>query len=75
MGPGLSGTSPNLQKAKFAEFISLLKNSYALTSAPDSGAKYTVFVVFQPCISALLGCRRADDHFFNRLMPSTHSAE
>ena len=54
---------------------SLLKNSYALSSAPDSGAKYTVFVVFQPCISALLDCRRADHHFFNRLKPFTHSGE
>ena len=30
----------------FAEWVSLLKNPFAPTSAPGSGAEYSVFVAF-----------------------------
>src|SRR5215204_966739 len=39
------------------EEASLLKNPFALSSAPGSGAEYAVFVAFWPCFRALLDRR------------------
>jgi len=39
----------------FREFASVLKNSFPLYSARESGAEYTEFVVFWPSFRALLG--------------------
>jgi hypothetical protein len=51
----------------FAEAASLLKNSFALSSAPASGAEYAVLVVFRPCSGLSWTGERTDDYFFNRL--------
>jgi hypothetical protein len=45
----------------------VLKNSFALSSTPGSGAENAVFVVFWPCFRALLDTDRADNGFFNSL--------
>src|SRR5215218_8721750 len=39
---------------KFLVEVSLLKNSFALSPAPGSGAEYAVLVVSRPCFRALL---------------------
>src|SRR5215211_4489403 len=39
------------------EGVSVLKNSFALSCAPGSGAEYAVFVVFWACFRALLESR------------------
>src|SRR5215203_418373 len=38
---------------KFLVEVSLLKNSFALSPAPGSGAEYAVFVAFWPCFRIL----------------------
>jgi hypothetical protein len=57
------------------EGVSLLKNSFALPSAPGSGAENDVFVVFWPRFGPLLDIQLGDIDFFNTLKPSTHSGE
>ena len=50
-----------------AEAASLLKNSFALSSAPEAGAEYAVLVVFRPCSELSWTGERTDDYFLNRL--------
>jgi hypothetical protein len=66
---------PLLLRNKFREYPSLLKNPFALTSAPGLGAEYAVSVAFWARFRALLDRRPGRTYFFNRLTPSTHSAE
>jgi hypothetical protein len=52
-------TKGEVRKANFREHSSLLKNSFALVSAPGSGAENAGFVVFWACFEPLLD-RRPD---------------
>jgi hypothetical protein len=47
--------------ANFAGTASLLKNPFAPSYAPGSGAEYAVFVAFWPCFQALFN-RRPSRH-------------
>jgi hypothetical protein len=47
--------------ANFADTASLLKNPFAPSYAPGSGAEYAVFVAFWPCFQALFN-RRPSRH-------------
>src|SRR5215217_5729398 len=51
---------------KFLVEVSLLKNSFALSPAPGSGAEYAVLVVFRPCFWALLECRSGRQVLFQQ---------
>jgi hypothetical protein len=51
---GAVRTSENTQKTNFVERPSVLKNSFALFSALDSGPENANFVVFWPCSGRLL---------------------
>src|SRR5215216_4862330 len=53
----------------FRERLSLLKNPFALSSAPGSGAEYAVFVAFWPCFRALLDRRPGRHLLFQQADP------
>jgi hypothetical protein len=69
------GTEKGTGSTIFGEYPSLLENSFAASSAPGSVTEYAVLVVYWSRFRASLAPDRADDHFFNRLTPSTHSGE
>src|SRR5918994_641738 len=52
-----------------SEGVSLLKNPFAPPSAPSSGAKYSVLVVFSPCFRALLDRRPSRHLLFQHADP------
>jgi hypothetical protein len=56
----------------FGEYPSLLKNSFAVSSAPGSEAEYAILVVFRLVFGLSWTAYRIDVYFFNRLTPSTH---
>ena len=68
----LRRSSQKAQKAKFAELPSLLKNSFALSSAPGAGAEYYVLVVFRSRFRALLD-RRPDRPLLFQQAASFHA--
>jgi hypothetical protein len=51
---------------------SLLKNSFALSSAPGSGAEYAVSVVFRPCFWTLLDRRPGRRLLFHQAVDFSH---
>jgi hypothetical protein len=68
-GSGRSEASPTaiLKDTHSVEGVSVLKNSFALSSASEPGAENAVFVVFWPCFVPLWTADRADNDFFNTL--------
>jgi hypothetical protein len=50
----------------FAEFTSVLKNSFVLISAPGSKAENGEFVVFWPCFGALSDRRPGRHRLFQQ---------
>ena len=57
---------PLVGSLRLPKLASLLKNSFTLSSAPGSWAKYAVYVVFWPCFRALLESRPGRQPLFQQ---------
>src|SRR5215203_5232806 len=64
------GPRPRASAVNFREPPSVLKNSFALLSAPCFGAESAVFVVFWPCFEPLLDHRPGRQRLFQQPAPT-----
>jgi hypothetical protein len=64
---------PEGYSPKCLEEVSVLKNSFALSSAPGSRAKNAVLVVFSLVLGLFWTADRADNDFFNSLVRFRYS--